>query len=299
MFGFNNKKQQSSISSRLMSFVQRNTDAGEGLLEEDLKYFKNCLDNDKVYFGPVMGALQGVPARHRVMQSLVKQKKEEGLNEISIMEIGTWAGGSALTWAGAVKKFFDNKGSVVCVDPLKSYIDRHIDRLIYKYMKTALDDDYIADLLLHNIKYSGYGDIIKLFRCSSDFLFPMLNEGLVDILFVDGDHTYNAIKKDLSNYLKVVKEGGIICGDDLEMQISDIDVANAEKYLEYDYIQDTKTGEYYHPGVTLAVAETFSENVSAKEGLWAMRKTKGKWENIEMPDIQNIPTPAHLKQEKQ
>lgn len=35
-----------------------------------------------------------------------------------------------------------------------------------------------------------------------------------DLVFIDGDHSYDAVKNDISNWLPHVRVGGIICGHD-------------------------------------------------------------------------------------
>jgi hypothetical protein len=53
----------------------------------------------------------------------------------------------------------------------------------------------------------------------------------------------------------LVKNGGYQCGDDLDLQLHQIDIANALKFSNKDYIVDPKTKSYFHPGVTLAVGK--------------------------------------------
>ncbi len=38
-----------------------------------------------------------------------------------VLEIGSWAGGSAILWAETLKQFNNGKGSVFCVDPWRRY----------------------------------------------------------------------------------------------------------------------------------------------------------------------------------
>ncbi len=40
------------------------------------------------------------------------------------------------------------------------------------------------------------------------------NVGEIDILFIDGDHTYKGVINDFENYSKLVKKGGYIIFDD-------------------------------------------------------------------------------------
>ena len=87
---------------------------------------------------------------------------------------------------------------------------------------------------------------------------------------------------DLKNSKDLVKEGGVICGDDLELQYNVIDINTAKSLKAHDFVQDPKTGTFYHPGVTLSIWEFFKTEISEKEGFWAMRKTKYGWEKINL-----------------
>jgi SAM-dependent methyltransferase len=41
-----------------------------------------------------------------------------------------------------------------------------------------------------------------------------LEDDSLDWVYIDGDHTYEAVKSDLQTYLRVVKPGGVLAGDD-------------------------------------------------------------------------------------
>ena len=66
----------------------------------EYRYYSYCMSNNKPYFGKVMWASQGDPVRHAYMQCLVRaQCRDRGEKPFLILEIGSWAGGSAITWA--------------------------------------------------------------------------------------------------------------------------------------------------------------------------------------------------------
>ena len=152
-------------------------------------------------------------------------------------------------------------------------------------------------MFLHNVKASGHHDIVYPIKGRSDYILPVLRREWFDLVFVDGDHSYKGVMNDLRNTDNLVVEGGIICGDDLELQSFQIDTEYAKKHLMEDLTMDPKQQIEFHPGVSLAVGEFFGE-VSAWEGFWAMRKCGSSWEKVELPvwepGSDSIAVPKHL-----
>jgi hypothetical protein len=62
-------------------------------------------------------------------------------------------------------------------------------------------------------QYSGDGrvDVVKSY--SADFIKSLEDES-VDLIYIDGDHSYSGVKSDLENSYSKVKKGGFICGHD-------------------------------------------------------------------------------------
>jgi len=270
----------------------------------EYRYYEYCLAHNKPYFGKVMWAGQGNPIRHAYMLSVVEllSKGREG-KPFKILEIGSWAGGSAITWAEAIRKFNQGRGLVICLDPWKLYFDPcgyselpDEGQIVYREMAEALQTGKIFDLFSHNIRAAQQKDLIVPLRGSSNELLPLFCDEWFDLIFVDGDHTYVSVMEDLMNSARLVSEGGVLCGDDLELQISQIDLNYAMAHKQMDYICDPQSRVWYHPGVTLAVGE-FSREVSAWEGFWAMRKRAGNWEKVELQTLkpEKVCLPQHLR----
>lgn len=133
-------------------------------------------------------------------------------------------------------------------------------------MRLSTKFDSIFKLFLHNIRTAGVDDRIVILKGSSDTVLPILPEGFFDFIYVDGDHAYPQVRKDTVACLKLLRKGGVICGDDLELQASSIGPVAPEK-RDLDYIQDEKTKKWFHPGVTLVVGELLGP-VAEKEGFW-------------------------------
>jgi hypothetical protein len=99
------------------------------------------------------------------------------------------------------------------------------------------------------------------------------------MVFIDGDHAYSSVARDIRDYAPLVTDGGYICGDDLELQMSEIERDLARTHLDKDLVRDASTGTDFHPGVTMAVGEFFGE-VSAYAGFCVMQQTGGTWRKV-------------------
>lgn len=254
-----------------------------------------CLTDQRPYLGPALRALQGVPKRHAYLQAVVELlSKGNHVQAIKILEVGSWAGGSAITWAKAVQKYFGD-GEVVCVDQWAPYFNTGINpEPVYSKMNQAAADGSIYRLFLHNIKTSGVGNIVSTIIGNSQNVLPTLQENDFWIVYLDGSHRFPDVLADIQLSVDLVKMGGIICGDDLELQRSGVGLGELIRDVgsEKDYVKSEKCGVFYHPGVTRAVAEIFGE-VSAWEGFWAMRKTKDGWAKVDLSGCK-IEVPEHI-----
>ncbi len=264
----------------------------------DVEYYQFCRERLRPYFGRVMWASQGLPLRHVVMQELVRlEASRQGTGPFHILEVGSWAGGSAITWAEALTRHHRANGRVVCVDPWKPYFDvkKRPDAAVYREMSDALANDTIYELFLHNITTAGHAGLVLPLRGAATSMLPALSRNYFDLVFVDGDHSYAAVLADIQAAAGLIKDGGLLCGDDLERQSFEIDQAYARTQIESDYIRDPRSGHEYHPGVTLAVGELFGE-VSQVAGCWAVRKRGTGWERVDMSPVgcSEDRIPAHL-----
>jgi predicted O-methyltransferase YrrM len=226
------------------------------------------------YFGGHMSASQGGGGRHVAMKALIERELSKRTEkEYRLLEVGSWAGHSAVLWASACKKA--GKGKVFCIDSWGATDDGP------KGMRDAVKNGRIFKLFLYNIAKSGLSEYVIPIKGSSDDLAPVLAPAF-DLIYIDGDHRYTQFKKDLNHYSKLLKTGGVLCGDDLELQPDDVDRSLAEAHKEKDVIVDPRSGQVFHPGINMAVRETFGGRVSMWDGFWALRKTVTGWEKIEL-----------------
>ncbi len=234
---------------------------------------------------------QGYMLRHLWMVTAVALKADTP-TPLRVLEIGSWVGFSALTWAEAIRTYVPQKGSLLCVDPWEPYlaeaeVAQHDN---YRGMHYGASLDIAYSVFRHNIAV-GSGPIrVDHFRGRSRDVLPYLAGNQFDIVFIDGAHGHNDVTFDISQARRLVKDGGFICGDDLELQMEEVDRTFAEANKERDYLDDPKTGKKFHPGVAVAVHEAFGR-VSSYTGFWIIQSRGKAYEPVVFQAVKTfIPT---------
>lgn len=141
----------------------------------------------------------------------VQQKKIEWINFIkkiyngiklnNVLEIGCYDGGTTI--------FLSNiSNNLITID---QPIEPRFDTFKYNVGDTA---NYGSKLLKSKTNFNYIGG-----NSHSDETFnivkKLLGEESLDLLFIDGDHTYEGVKKDFNQYTKLVKKGGLIALHDI------------------------------------------------------------------------------------
>jgi len=230
----------------------------------------------------------GDPVERHVYMQLTVERFAAVDRPLRILEVGSWLGFSALTWAEALARR-PQGGSVLCVDPWAPYhTDEDARSLPFSLrMDTALRADIPYEVFLHNIRSVPSTVRIDHLRGRSRDVLVNLRDGYFDIVYVDGSHYYEDVCIDLREALRVTSEGGVVCGDDLERQIGPDDALRGIEGISIDQALaddgvDAKLlsrNRWYHPGVTRAVAEVLGR-VSAWDGYWAVERTESGLRDI-------------------
>ena len=64
-------------------------------------------------------------------------------------------------------------------------------------------------------KLAKYKDKAEILKLTSDEAVNLLPNNL-DFIYIDGNHDYEYVKKDIKNYYKKLRKGGILAGDDIQ-----------------------------------------------------------------------------------
>jgi hypothetical protein len=122
----------------------------------------------------------------------------------TIVNIGVWKGKSvgALAETGA--------GLVYAVDHFHGSVDE-----VDTTHKQAADDPLSVYLEFHAyMNQLGLWHKIIPLSCDSADASVYFKDGMVDLIFIDGDHRAHAVFGDISHWWPKLKPGGVMCGDD-------------------------------------------------------------------------------------
>jgi hypothetical protein len=176
---------------------------------------------------------------------LVQDNQSEGM---IVVEIGCYDGSTTRNYIDIVKK---NKGQVIVIDTFDGTVptEETLKTLSFVSDNPHWKGDhnkYLYDSFLE--KFKNYKDMMTIHKGFSFEYIPLLPNNC-DIIFIDADHTYKSVKRDIDLSIDKVKMGGIISGHDLES----FDYVNmyTPEQLELDFWNG------HHPGVSQAVYEKF------------------------------------------
>jgi len=90
----------------------------------------------------------------------------------------------------------------------------------YEDWNRPITQEMIDDVKLQafsNIKASGHEDKVIFHEVSAKEGLDLIPDGSLDWIFVDGDHSYEHAKHDISAYYSKVRSGGLFSGHDFSL----------------------------------------------------------------------------------
>lgn len=123
-----------------------------------------------------------------------------------IVEVGTWLGRSAYVLAYAAAMV---DGELICVDTWKGLPQDPNDP---RY-KLSLHADVLAEARRN---LSLFGKTVRFEIGESCIVLPSIPSGYAAVVHLDGDHSLPTVGEDVENGWRILREGGLLCGDDYD-----------------------------------------------------------------------------------
>src|SRR6266545_1573872 len=175
-----------------------------------------AMEGKKPYFGRQLAAFQSPPVRYGLMAELIRYALK-GKDIVRVLEIGSWAGASTITFGAVIQELCKPDSRIVCVDPWEKYFDGRDSGIHYKCMDAAAVTGEIEGLFRHNIKACGLEGMIDIIKAHSMEALPKLDANSFDLIYIDGSHRKEEVLFDLYQAKRLMKSEGLVCGDDLEL----------------------------------------------------------------------------------
>jgi hypothetical protein len=140
-------------------------------------------------------------------------------NNLTIIEVGTWKGLSACTMADITKNL-GIKSEIICID---TWLGSHEQwtKLDEPTFNLHFVNGYpsLFYIFTKNVKSKGHHD------CISPLPVPSLQGAEIlrrkgieaDVIYIDASHDYNSVKSDLNYFWDLLKQGGMMFGDDFSV----------------------------------------------------------------------------------
>lgn len=117
----------------------------------------------------------------------------------TMAEIGCFAGESTAVWARFFKK-------VYAIDP---WIPGYDDANDTGSKVVGSEVEALFDQRMHD-----YPNVIKIKNHSYNVADSLFDDGTLDFVYIDAEHTYSGVKKDLLKFIPKIRSGGFIGGHD-------------------------------------------------------------------------------------
>ena len=170
---------------------------------------------------------------HTAVQSAYYNELVSSISNGIVVEIGVFGGASLL---GMVDSCVKTKSHIYGIDPWEKVENANGAKMTPDKKKIYRERIKNIRLNLERvINEEGYDNITLIHDFSVNAVDRFENES-IDIIFIDGDHSYDSVLQDISVWLPKVKRGGIMWGDDyggwesVRMAVDDFCKANNLTY---------------------------------------------------------------------
>ena len=182
--------------------------------------------------------LRGWHSDHPIFENLIGETRPS-----TIVEVGTWKGLSAINMA-RITQDIGLETKIYCIDTWLGGFQLWDDCKESKETDLLQKNGYpqIYYQFLSNVVHCNLQDIIVPFPNTSSigYIYLSSNQIRPQLIYIDGSHDEDDVYLDLKYYYDLLKEGGIIFGDDYDWEGVKNAVINfcSDKNIEKEIIED-------------------------------------------------------------
>jgi len=126
-------------------------------------------------------------------------------------EVGVWKGDFSARLLEVVRP-----SKLHLIDPWHATEDAHYESAWYggKLAEGQAEMDAVYAAVLERFDRERRTGVVEVHRATSAAAAEQLPDGGLDFVYIDGDHTYEFVKRDLEAYARKLKPRGLLAGDD-------------------------------------------------------------------------------------
>jgi len=146
----------------------------------------------------------------------------------TVVEVGSWKGHS-ITHLAKQMLLNNKKFKLFCVDIWNEW-EFHTEFNNTTQHELLKDVRNSYEIFQENLKLAGVTDHITAIKLESLKAVGKFNDGEVDCVFLDADHSYKAVIDDIDAWMPKIRSGGILAGHDYNQPSCGVKKAVDEKF---------------------------------------------------------------------
>ena len=130
------------------------------------------------------------------------------------VEVGSWVGKSTVFMASKIR----DSGKQISFDCIDNWVGGTSGKAneVAGVESVAASGRNIYSEFCGNLERCSVGEFVRPIRDDSATAATRYDDGSLDFVFIDADHTYEAVKRDISAWWPKVKSGGVLAGHDYD-----------------------------------------------------------------------------------
>ena len=159
---------------------------------------------------------------------IYRQAVVDAVDGSRMVEVGTWLGRSAAFLAVEIRRSGKNV-SLWCVDTFRGTRGEAVHGPVVLNHGGSVRQAFELAM-----RRGGVRDLIQVIESESHTAAERFQEESLDFVFIDADHSYEEVKRDIAAWIPKIKCGGVLAGHDHCEQFPGVVRAVTEAFSRYD-----------------------------------------------------------------